>query len=168
MPAIKTKAELLKTIHAQHRLLGDVLAQIELSRHEEPGVCRKWSIKDLLAHLAAWEQTFVRWYADRDQMNDGLMPVECRTATAVNAYNQEIYEKYRAWSLQDVQAFYQRSFQHMIALIEQIPEEDFFTPHRYPWTGKWTLKTFVAANTHLHYSWARTQILRWKSRGKPS
>lgn len=164
MPAIKTKAELLKAIRAERRLLERALAEIDPALYDEAGVCKKWSIKDLLAHLAAWEQTFIRWYAARDQMSDGLMPPEVQSAAALNAYNQHLYERYRDGSLSQVQAFFQQSFQQIIALVEQIPEGDLFTPHRYPWTGKWTLKTFVAANTNLHYSWTRTQINRWRKK----
>lgn len=164
MPAIKTKVELLKAIRAERRLLETLLGEVSPALYGEAGVCGQWSIKDLLAHLAAWEQTFIRWYASRDLMTDGLMPPEVQSASAVNAYNQHLYERYRDESLPDVQAFFQQSFQQILALVEQIPEADLFTPHRYPWTGKWTLKTFVAANTNLHYSWARTQINRWRKK----
>lgn len=162
VPAIKTKAELLKAIRAERRLLEALLAEIDPARFGQAGVCGKWSIKDLMAHLAAWEQTFIRWYAARDEMTDGLMPPEVQSTTSVKVYNKQLFEQYRDWNLTEVQTFFQQSFQQIIALVEQIPESDLFTSHRYPWTGKWTLKTFVAANTNLHYSWARTQINRWR------
>lgn len=164
MTAIKTKAELLKAIRAERRLLETLLGEIDPALIGVVRVCGNWSIKDLMAHLAAWEQTFIRWYAARDEMTGGLMPPEVQSTAAIERYNQNLYELYRDWSLPEVQVFFQQSFQQIVALVEQIPESDLFTPHRYPWTGKWTLKTFVAANTNLHYSWARTQINRWRKK----
>jgi hypothetical protein len=48
----------------------------------------------------------------------------------MDTLNQQIYEKHRDRSLEDVQAEFQRSYQRVLRAVEEIPEEDIFTPGR--------------------------------------
>jgi hypothetical protein len=59
---IVTKAELLAEIRLQRRRLETNLASLTADERCRPGVCGEWSIKDILAHLQAWEQMFMGWY----------------------------------------------------------------------------------------------------------
>ena len=108
------------------------------------------------------EQTFLRWYEAREQMVEYQEPEEVRTMKAIHAYNQRLYVQYRDWPLDDVLRFFHQSYNQIFAVVKQIPEEDLFTPHRFPWTGRWTLAAFVIANTSNHYLWAKNRIIRWK------
>ncbi len=162
MAAIRTKADLLKAIQAERRRLERHLAEINPANFSEPGVCGVWNLKDLLAHLAAWEQTFLCWYADRDAMLNHEEPAEVQTMKAIHRYNAQLYEQYRDWSLDKVLGFFHRSHSQVYAVVEQIPEEDLFIHNRYPWTGRWTLADFIIANTSNHYLWAKNLIIRWK------
>ena len=162
MPAIKTRIDLLTAIKVERRRLEHHLAQINPASFCDPEVCGLWSIKDLLAHLAAWEQTFLRWYEARERMVEHQEPEEVRTMKAIHAYNQQLYEQYRDWLLDDVLKFFHQSYDQIFTVVTQIPEEDLFTQDRYPWTGRWTLAAFVIANTSNHYLWAKNCIIRWK------
>ena len=110
MSAIKTRADLVTAIQVERRRLEQNLARINPASFCDPNVCGPWSIKDLLAHLAAWEQTFLRWYEAREQMVERQEPEEVRTMKAIHAYYQQLYELYQDWRLDDVLRFFHQSY----------------------------------------------------------
>ena len=56
-----TKIRLLETLRSKRAEWDAVLAEIPATQMDEPGVAGKWSVKDIVAHLAYHE----RWFADR-------------------------------------------------------------------------------------------------------
>ncbi|HSK89375.1 MAG TPA: hypothetical protein VK880_13515 [Anaerolineales bacterium] len=132
------------------------------------GVSGKWSIKDMLAHILAYEL----YIADR--MNEILHSepyVPCRTQNALDAFldefgypdfgsflldddgpNEWITEKYKTVSLEDVVAQELQAFAAIIASLEKLPEET-ITQHN--------LFDRVANNTYRHYREHSADIKRW-------
>src|SRR5687767_1150676 len=102
------------------------------------GVSGKWSIKDILAHILAYEQ----YIADR--MNEILLDepyTPCKTQTALDAFldefgypdfgspllddhgpNSWVVERYKNVSLEDVVAQETNAFSAIISTLESMPE----------------------------------------------
>jgi len=156
-----TKAELLKDIQVQRRQLEKNLAGISSANKVLPGVCGEWSIKDILAHLAAWEQLFLGWYQAGLRGETPQIPAPGITEKNFHQLNQQIFEKNRILSLEDVEAEFTASYQQILALVQKLPEDDIFLPGRYAWTGKHRLADYIAPNTCSHYYWAKTLIRKW-------
>lgn len=157
----KNKAELLKDIDSEHRRLEKTLALLTQKDMTQRGVVGEWSVKDILAHLSAWEQLFLRWY--RAGLQGGRAeknPVGMSTK-AIDALNLEIFNQYRRTSLKHVLTQFQNSYQQILGIVHAIPEEDMFTSGRYEWTNKWTLADYIAGNTCNHYRWANSKIRQW-------
>jgi hypothetical protein len=132
------------------------------------GVSGKWSIKDMLAHILAYEQ----YIADR--MNEILHGEEyspCRTQNALDAFldeygypdfgsplldddgpNEWITEKYKNVSLDEVVAQEIQAFASIIASLEKISEESMNRHHLYD---------RIANNTYRHYREHTADIKRW-------
>lgn len=132
------------------------------------GVSGKWSIKDILAHIFAYEQ----YIADR--MNEILHGEEyapCRTQNALDAFldqygypdfgsplldddtpNDWIIEKYKNVSLDDVVSQEIQAFTAIISSLEKLPE-DILIRHN--------LYDRVANNTFRHYREHIADIRRW-------
>ena len=53
------RAELIQAIQAERARLEHNLSAISFTDMTLPGVVGIWSIKDILAHLAAWERLFL-------------------------------------------------------------------------------------------------------------
>ena len=53
------RADLLSELKSENEAWEDLLADIGEDRMEEPGVAGAWSIKDIVAHLAAWRRRTV-------------------------------------------------------------------------------------------------------------
>ena len=132
------------------------------------GVSGKWSIKDILAHIFAYEQ----YIADR--MNEILHGEEyapCRTQNALDAFldqygypdfgsplldddtpNDWITEKYKNVSLDDVVAQEIQAFAAIIASLDNMPEE---------MMNRHNLYDRIANNTFRHYREHIADIRRW-------
>jgi hypothetical protein len=132
------------------------------------GVSGKWSIKDMLAHILAYEQ----YIADR--MNEILHGEEyspCRTQNALDAFldeygypdfgsplldddapNEWITEKYKNVSLDEVVAQEIQAFASIVASLEKMSEESMNRHHLYD---------RIANNTYRHYREHTADIKRW-------
>ena len=139
------------------------------------GASGKWSIKDILAHILAYEQ----YIADRmDEILQGEPYIPSRTQTALDAFLDEfgypdfgspllddespntwIVEKYKNVSLEDLVAQEIQAFASIIAALEAMPEK---LIHQHD------LYERVARHTYQHYRGHTADIKRWMRSGAPN
>ena len=132
------------------------------------GVSGKWSIKDMLAHILAYEQ----YIADRmHEILHGEQYVPCRTQNALDAFldqfgypdfgsplldddgpNAWVIEKYRNVSLEDIITQEVQAFATIVASIKSLPEEAIDTHNLYE---------RIANNTYKHYREHIRDIQKW-------
>ena len=152
------KQQLLKDIYTERRRLENNLSVLSAEEMIQPGVTGTWSVKDILGHLVAWERLFLNWYSTGIQAGISDTTPVGMSQKRIDTLNQQIYEKNRTRSLEDILAEFHSTYQETISLIESIPEEDMFAPGRFPWTGRLVLADYIAGNTCNHYAWAKSQI----------
>jgi hypothetical protein len=153
----KSKTELLRAIRAERRKLEAGLKGIsdpDMVRAPKPGA---WSIKDILAHISAWDDTFVRWYQAGLKGGKVDKPNFNRPGVLTEV-NRQIYEANKDRSLDDVRAGFESSYERMLKVVASIPEEDIFARGRFAWTGTGKLLTYITSNTTLHYPGHQTMI----------
>ena len=154
----KTKIGLLESIYSQRAILEHKINGLTSDELVFPGSMGVWSVKDILQHLVDWEQRWIGWYED----GKCGKPV----ATPEPGYNWrqmgELNEKYRLLylnrPLEEVLQSFHASYQQIIRLIKEIPEQEMLTLHVYPWTSKLPLIAWIAGNTCEHYHWAVQMI----------
>jgi hypothetical protein len=132
------------------------------------GVSGKWSIKDMLAHILAYEL----YIADRlHETLHGETYAPCKTQNALDAFldqfgypdfgsplldddgpNEWVTEKYKNVPLEDVVAQEIQAFAAIIASLEKMPEEVM---------NKHSFFERVANNTYRHYREHGAEIRRW-------
>ena len=155
----QTKSELVNAVVSEHRRLEKNLARLSEEELVRPAVIGEWSVKDLLAHLSAWENRFLSYYAAG--INGKVYPSKYpawATEKVAQALNREIYEQNRDRKLDDVQVDFNTSFLRILTKIGEMSAEELFTPGWYGWTEGRTLAEFVAGVTCNHYYWAKLQI----------
>jgi hypothetical protein len=133
-----------------------------------PNVLGKWSIKDILAHVLAYEL----YIADRlEEVLHGETYVPCKTQNALDAFidqfgypdfgsplldddepNAWVVEKYRNVSLEDVVMQELNAFTSIISSLEKLSEADI---------DKHNLYERVSSNTYKHYREHIRDIKRW-------
>lgn len=132
------------------------------------GVSGKWSIKDILAHLLAYEL----YIADRmHEILHGETYTPCRTQNALDAFLDQfgypdfgsslldddapdtwVIEKYRNVSLEEVVAQEVQAFAAIVAALQSLSEEMIASHNLYE---------RVANNTYKHYRQHIRDIHRW-------
>ena len=145
-----TKTELLRAIRAERKKLETALKSIsdaDMVRSPRPGA---WSVKDILAHVSAWEDTFVGWYQAGLKGGKVGKP-DFSQAGVLAEVNRGIYEANKDRSLKDVLAGFKNSYERILSLVASIPEEDIFTRGKFAWTGTQKLVSYITSNTSSHY-----------------
>ena len=157
------KVELLKAIDLERSALDNTLALVSARQMTQPGVTRGgWSVKDILAHLAEWQQMNLDWYAAGLRGETPELPAPGFTWRELPRLNQRICRKHRRRSRRAVLHDYQANHDRIVALVKTLSDSDLTALGRYSWTGpSWTLSDYFRASTAAHYRWARTRIHRW-------
>ncbi len=154
------KAELLERMRAGREEWDALVSQIPDGVRSEPMLPDGWSVKDLIAHVAAYEN----WTAA--QMRAAS---EGRAATDMELYgveelppdpegwdldrqNAAIYARYKDMPLADVSTFSARAFVDLIAAVESLSEEDLATPGAQSWAGDATLLALIPGQCYAHYA----------------
>jgi hypothetical protein len=168
MPKIQKEIFLARLMHERDKF-ELLLNRVGYTRRMTlKGVSGKWSVKDMLAHILAYEQ----YMADRlHEILHGEEYVPCRTQNALDAFldefgypdfgsslldddgpNEWIAEKYKNVSLDDVVIQEIQAFAAIVASLEKMPE-DLMTRHN--------LYDRIANNTFWHYREHAAEIKRW-------
>ncbi len=148
-----TKPELLERIRSERQYLEKTLAQLSKDRMVKPGAEAAWSVKDMLAHLVAWEKYLVQWV---DQIFRGQVPQL--------SDNAGIYEENKDRPLTEVLAEFQTSVQEVLRCTEAASEETLLQTGLVPDWGDTPLWEVVASNTYWHYQEHGEALRAWLER----
>jgi hypothetical protein len=155
--------DLLAEIRTERQLLDETLACIPKRVMTKEGVTRGgWSVKDVLAHLVAWQQLNFDWYEAGLRGEKVAMPAPGFTLREIPRLNAMLYRKHHRRSLTAILDDYRSYHARIVQLVESLTDADLTTIGRYSWTGpSWTLSDYLRASTAAHDLWARTRIRRW-------
>ena len=158
MPRPTTKPQLLEAMQSEHAALDKVLAALTPEQMTAVSPVTKWSIKDVLAHLTAWEQMCLGWYQAGQRGQTPCLPAEGFNWAQLPALNKQIYAAHHTRPLAEIQQQYRASYRRMLKAVEALSEEELFTPRLYPWTNKNALAAYFISATSSHYAWARKEV----------
>ena len=156
----RTKAELLeniRTARTKFKTLVDSLTETQLTT---PGVHGAWSVKDILAHLAAWERLTL------ERLNAGLankpLPIKpIKTDEDVEWMNEKVYAINKDRPLEDILDDFHTA--HDLLLDKIVGMDKAIIQNAVPldWAGGRPVWLLIAANTYLHYSEHQEAIEKW-------
>lgn len=107
-------------------LLWRLLGLDEQTLTEEP-VLDGWTVKDILAHIAAWD----RWeHRTMQQMVEGKAP-DFTAVEDVDRFNATVVDAWRERSLGEVLAELEDARATWVAWLQSLPVEEFFQSRRY-------------------------------------
>ena len=155
-----TKPDLLAVVDTERERFESLLDGLTDSQMTESGVEAAWSIKDILAHIAAWERlAFDRIHAART--GEALKFPLIRGDTDVDAFNSQVYQKNKDLSLTDILAEFRASHRSFRSQIETLDDDFLTSPLPFDWAGKLTARVLISANTHWHYTEHLESITKW-------
>lgn len=155
------KTTLLDTIQTEYARFESLIAPLSEAQLCATSAEEQWSIKDIMAHVAVWEQICARWL---EEFLRGETP---QPSERLDEYsNERIYLENRDRSLAEVRELMRSTheqFLHQIDLLTQkFSEEDLNPAHRFAWTESWpgySLISAIADNSYEHYQ-DHTQHIR--------
>lgn len=150
------KNKLLASIRAERDLLEETLARLTPEQMLQPGASGGWTVKDVLAHISAWERRMIHWTGShlRGELPDVPLPWD------VERMNAETHARFKDKPLAEVMEEFHVSYRDSLALAESLNEEQLQTEY----TDTWPMAPLwlgVAANTHWHYKEHRESIEAW-------
>ncbi len=155
------KAELLDKIRSEHQRLERLVQPMGDEEMTAPGVVGKWSVKDVLAHISAWERLLPGWLAAARAGTTPHLPRQAYTWDDVDKLNKVIYETSRGRKLDKVKAEFKASFQMVLREVDRMSEEDLSDPQRFAWMDGKPLASLIAADTYEHYAEFADHIQEW-------
>ncbi len=151
---------MIQTEFAQFESLIAPLSEEQLCKVPFKG---EWSIKDIMAHIAVWEQICTRWL---DECARGETPHPSERVDIES--NDRIYRENRDRPLAEVQELFHQAHQQFLHQVDllflTLPEEEINASHRFAWTEAWpgsSLIAVIADNSYEHYYDHAQQIRNW-------
>ncbi len=166
MPPLKSKAQIVKRLHAERRRLEQNLARIKCDEMLQPGVVGEWSVKDVLAHLADWQARMSPWMAAARRGEPVETPEPGLTWKQLDVLNQRIYEAHRDQSLAEVLAYFHVTYREFMEMVEAMPEGEMLKPGRYAFTGQGAIYDWLSAFA-AHDLWGKRHIRLWMMAHQP-
>jgi hypothetical protein len=141
---LNSKHELLEATYAERIKLVEKITGLTAQEMEFPGSMGDWSVKDILQHLVDWEQRWMGWYEAGRCGEDVHTPEPGYNWRQMGVLNEVYRQKHKDRRLEDVLADFHSSYDQIMEVVINIPEDEMLTPGIYEWTGKLTLIAWIA------------------------
>jgi len=114
------KAELLELVGGAHARLARALGGLSEDEAGRTGLTAKWSVKDALAHITAWEQEGARLLAG---VIDGTERPRRYGDEEIERFNEEAVAARRGRTLDELVGEADGAHAAMLAAVGRLPEE---------------------------------------------
>ncbi len=158
MSKYKSKQQLAEEITTEKAKLDKLLANVDPKLQTTELVTGEWTTKDIICHLAKWQEMVLCWYADGLAGKATAVPHAKYKWNQLPELNQEIYLAYKDYSLEQAQAFFSKNEAGIIKLFEELTEDELLKTGLYAWMNKNALIAYIGSCTASHYKWAADLI----------
>ncbi len=145
---------------------ADLLAAIDGLAPEQmriPGVVGMWSVKDVLAHLAAWESELVTALNQAEnRRTPSILDIE-----DIDEWNEEQYHANTRRPLEAILADLEGVHTMLIRMVEGFDERALTDNRHYPWMEGEPLSYLIEENAYLHEREHADEIRAWRQREQP-
>lgn len=127
---VPRKAELLRRIRESRAALERTVDRLSEAQLTTPG-SDGWSVKDHLAHVAAWEESLLALLEGRDRnVAIGIDPTTSASSDSdVDAINAIVQRRSRERSLADVLATFHDSHARILTALDRLSDADLLRPY---------------------------------------
>jgi len=156
------KASLIAQIQTERQNLENTLAKLNPMQLVTLGVIGSWSMKDTLAHIAAWQQRLKDWLLEYAAKVESQPPYGLDNES-LDRLNHQIYLDHRDKTSPEVLNFFRSTYQRSLETIKDTPEELLSQTITYQGQAGPQVWEIVAANTLEHDREHHDDILAWLS-----
>ncbi len=144
------REQLLRRVDGEWRRFIDSFEGLVTEVCQQPGVVGEWSVKDLISHVATWEEAV----AALSTIMEGRRVPLYSTYGGIDAFNDRKWSQYRELSLQDAiaRAFY--SHRQLMAFLTEVPEHHFAREGRF--------RRRLRQDTYGHFPEHTQHVATWR------
>ncbi|MFQ5435714.1 MAG: ClbS/DfsB family four-helix bundle protein [Anaerolineae bacterium] len=159
MEEITSKTELMTRVQTSWARWKAVLAPVPMGRYLKPGVEADWTLKDIVAHIAGWENLMADWLEAvmRDETPVGWP----NSNEAVDDINARLYAENKDKLLADVMVMAARAHERAVSAVTAVPEANLFAKDKYAWREGLPLWGLVGGNMFWHYEEHMEAVQAW-------
>jgi hypothetical protein len=154
-----TKDELIKKIETEWDNLQAALDGLTEEQMHQPGVVGEWTIKDILAHITAWQTRLITTLFKAEK---GVTPDTTEAGQTVDQMNEKFYREMKDRSFDQVWDDLDASYHQILSRLEGWKEKDLFDPQRFKWMKGQPFAEYIAGDSYEHYAEHAAQIREWR------
>jgi tetratricopeptide (TPR) repeat protein len=146
---MEMRREIIKMLERANGIEQGVVSSISEEERSMSSSYNDWSIKDQIAHCAAWKDRLAR---NISAVLEGLSPTRSED---VDRENKEIFYEFAGKPWEDVLAYAEQSYFALIEAVQNVSKEDLYVMEFLPWqSGRELWKVFLGTGythplTHL-------------------
>lgn len=152
-----TKSELLELTRSERAALDDVYARLTEDELCAPVLDGGWTMKDVLAHITAWERRILDGFEAARRGEPPASPADGGSQAETDRLNHQVYLANRDRALPDVLAEARSTHGEYIALIDSLSDRALareFAPGTTP-------EMILRGNGDRHYREHLDQVEAW-------
>jgi DinB superfamily len=154
MPPERRPAErVLRTLEAAWSAFQESYAGLPDAVLLEPGVAGEWSVRDVLAHVYAWQEEALAHLPVIAA--GGTPPRYTTTYGGIDAFNARMAERTRDLSLAEVRSRLDATQRRLVELVRNAPEDLL--------AGDTRFRRRLRLDTYGHYRLHALGILEWRT-----
>ncbi len=156
-----SKQDLLAAIRRERAAFEVAVGRVGEARMEEPALEGGRSVKDVLAHVSAWEKIGMALVRNNQPLRP---PPPGETGPSTDVINDKVFQDNRERPLADVAAESQRTHAELVALVEAMSEDALqavLGAGQEGAEGSPPVGQLISDNSDAHYREHIAQIERW-------
>jgi len=153
------KSRLLEEIRTSYNAFEAVLASLSAEQMTTPGVNDKWSVKDNIAHINAWQRRLLDML---QATKEGVDLPDPTPGLSMDEENETFYQRDKDRPSAEVQAEFHSLYHLVVQSIQDLSNEELNKP--LSWLEGRSVGPFVAGNTYEHYQEHAQIIQDWLAR----
>lgn len=163
---MKDKTQIIRLLREEFNLWEELLSSLSEEQITTPYLSSDLSIKDVIAHLRAWQQVSIA-RLEAAQLNkepvfpDWLTGLDPESERDLDQFNSRIYEIYQEQSWSRVHQDWRDGFLRFLKLGEEIPEHDLYDTEKYPWLKGHPLFAVLQGSYEHHHDDHLEPLLAW-------
>lgn len=154
------KKDILGELIAARADLHEALDGLTPDQMLHPGAVGIWSVKDVLAHIAAWESELVTALNQvQNRQVPSVMGIE-----DIDEWNDDQYHMNASRPLEAILVDLEGVHKMLYRMIEDFEEKALTDNQRFPWMEGEPLAYLVEENAYLHEREHAEEIREWRQR----
>ena len=158
---ITSKSQLLEAIQVERAKLEKKIAGLSPQELVYPACMDTWSVKDILAHLSAWEAELVKllWQASFGKKPNTVHFDSERDVDAMNlSWYNERKERPLEAVLEDLHAVRKQTLRR----VAEFTDKELNDPEAFTWLRGYPLWEWIASDSFKHVPEHTAQIQAWR------